>query len=136
MRLLDPFSGRLVPGRPVSSFISLTTTAAAPTSGPPTPAGLEGHVRAQRGLPLSTPRFSLSAPRSCPRRQRRGTIVPTVPEGRVTLRAVFIGYRSVEVRRSRFPRGRTVSRTSSSSSLDAPGESRSEGRGRGSLPQS
>ena len=97
MRLLDPFSGRLVPGLASFLLITLTTTAAAPILHVPTTGRVEGHVRDQAGAPIAHAQvFVVGTALHVLTDSAGGYVLPAVPEGRATLRAAFIGYKSVQ----------------------------------------
>jgi len=97
MRLLDPFSGRLVPGLALFLLITLTTTAAAPILRGPTTGRVEGHVRDQQGAPIAQAQvFVVGTALNALTDSAGAYVLPAVPEGRPTIRAAFIGYRSAE----------------------------------------
>jgi Ca-activated chloride channel family protein len=97
MRLLDPFSGRLVPGLALFLLITLTTTAAAPILRVPTTGRVEGHVRDQSGAPIAQAQvFVVGTALNAVTDHSGAYALPAVPEGSVTIRAAFIGYKSVQ----------------------------------------
>ena len=97
MRLLDPFSGRLVPGLALFLLITLTTTAAAPILRVPTTGRVEGHVRDQQGAPIAQAQvFVVGTALTALTDSSGAYVLPSVPEGSVTIRAAFIGYKSVQ----------------------------------------
>jgi len=97
MRLLDPFSGRLVPGLASFLLITLTTTAAAPILRVPTTGRVEGHVRDQQGAPIAQAQiFVVGTALNVLTDSAGAYVLPAVPEGRATIRAAFIGYRSAQ----------------------------------------
>jgi Ca-activated chloride channel homolog len=97
MRLLDPFSGRLVPGLALFLLITLTTTAAAPILRAPTTGRVEGHVRDQQGAPIANAQvFVVGTALNVLTDSSGAYVLPAVPEGSVTIRAAFIGYKSVQ----------------------------------------
>jgi Ca-activated chloride channel homolog len=97
MRLLDPFSSRLVPGLALFLLISLTTTAAAPILRVPTTGRVQGHVRDQQGAPIRNAQVFVVGTALNVLTDSAGVYVfPAVPEGRAIIRAAFIGYRSAE----------------------------------------
>ncbi len=97
MRLLDPFSGRLIPGLALLLLLTLTTAAAAPILPAPTTGRVEGHVRDQSGAPLAQAQVFVVGTALQASTDRSGAYVfPAVPQGSVTVRAAFIGYKAAQ----------------------------------------
>ena len=98
MRLLDPFSGRRVPGLALFLLITLTTTAAAPILHEPTTGRVQGHVRDQSGAPVAQAQVFIVGTALQTSTDRSGAYAfSAVPDGSVTMRAAFIGYKSMLV---------------------------------------
>jgi Ca-activated chloride channel family protein len=97
MRLLDPLPSRLVPGLALFLLITLTTAAAAPIHRAPTTGRVEGHVRDQSGAPIAQAQVFVVGTALTAVTDRSGAYaLPAVPEGSVTIRAAFIGYKPVQ----------------------------------------
>jgi Ca-activated chloride channel homolog len=97
MRLLDPFSGRLVPGLTLLLLLGLSTSAAAPVMQEPTTGRVAGHVRDQSGAPIAAAQVFVVGTALQVSTDRSGAYtLAAVPEGRVTVRAAFIGYKAAE----------------------------------------
>jgi Ca-activated chloride channel family protein len=97
MRPPNSFSGRLMPGLSLLLLASLTSIAAAPVIQAPATGRVEGHVRNQSGAPIAQAQVFVLGTALQASTDRSGAYAfAAVPEGRVTVRAAFIGYKSSE----------------------------------------
>jgi Ca-activated chloride channel homolog len=97
MRLLPPSSGRLVPVFSAFLLVTLATTAAAPAPRLAATGRVQGHVRDQSGAPIAQAQVFVVGTALNAVTDRSGAYaLPAVPEGSVTIRAAFIGYKSAQ----------------------------------------
>ncbi len=99
---------RRVPALSAVLLLMLTTTGAAPVIQLPGTGRVEGHVRAGSGTPLAHAQvFVVGSAISALTDGTGRYVLPTVPEGSVTLRATFVGYQPTQATLTVRP-GRTV----------------------------
>jgi Ca-activated chloride channel homolog len=106
MRLPVRFSVRHVPGLSLFLLLTIATTAAAPIARVPATGRVKGHVRDTAGAPIATAQvFILGTALNALTDSTGAYVFAAVPEGSMSIRAAFIGYRSVQasitVRRGR-----------------------------------
>ncbi len=95
MRLPRRFSTRRIPAVSLLLLLTLTTTAAAPIILPPKTGRVTGHVRDQSGAPIANAQvFIVGTALNALSDPRGAYALPAVPEGKVEIRAAFIGYKS------------------------------------------
>jgi Ca-activated chloride channel family protein len=106
MRLPVRSCVRRVPGLALGLLLTVATTGAAPIARIPATGRVEGHVRDAKGAPIVQAQvFIVGTALNALTDSAGAYAFPAVPEGSVTIRAAFIGYRSVQatitVRRGR-----------------------------------
>jgi Ca-activated chloride channel family protein len=98
MRLARWLSARLTLSYPVLLLFVLVSTAAAPTVVQDKTGRITGHVRDPKGVPLPNVQVMVEGTALNALTDSAGSyLLPAVPEGRVQLRALFIGYVSSRV---------------------------------------
>jgi Ca-activated chloride channel homolog len=108
MRLPHRLSIRCVPGFSLSLLLTIATTGAAPIARIPATGRLVGHVRDSNGAPIAQAQvFIVGTALNALTDSAGAYSFAAVPEGRVTIRAAFIGYGSVQANIS-VRRGRTT----------------------------
>jgi Ca-activated chloride channel homolog len=98
---------RRVPGLSAFLLLLLSTTGAAPVIQPAGTGRVGGYVRAQSGAPIVHAQVFAAGTALSTLTDSTGHYLLTVPAGQVTLRAVFIGYKAVQVQLA-VPAGHTV----------------------------
>jgi Ca-activated chloride channel family protein len=95
MRLPRRLPARCIPGASLLLLLSLTTTAAAPITISSKTGRVVGHVRDQSGKPIANAQVFIVGTALNVLTETTGAYAfPAVAEGRVEIRAAFIGYRS------------------------------------------
>jgi Ca-activated chloride channel homolog len=95
MRLPRRFSTRRIPAVSLLLLLTLTTAAAAPVTLGPKTGRVVGHVRDQSRAPIANAQVFIVGTALNALTDRSGSYAfPAVPEGKVEIRAAFIGYKS------------------------------------------